>query len=1028
MSGLMTSLLVEHLARACREHLLAEKWLFAPSRRAAHQWLDQVTRAGGPLVNVRVRTTRSAALEVLAEDLAAGDLRVASSAMRTLVVAEAWDRAMRADGYLGSAAPSPRLLELAARTLMDLRLAGVRPDDLDPKRFEHPVKGAELRRLLASYEEILGRRGLIDHADTMRLAAAKLAAGGPPPGDRIILVPADLRLSPLESRLVEALGGSAMIRLEADPPETSPAALENGPGRIVAAVGETNEVREALRACMAGEIPLDDVEILYSAAEPYVPILYETAQRVFGIEAEHDLGVPVTFAEGVPARASRPGRLLAAWLAWIDEGYPESSLARMLQAGLLRTQAQSEADAVGRARLVSALRAAGIWFGRDRYVRCVRDHLAGLERRIGSGRESEDELPQWQRERLERDAQAARALLALIEPLMDASPPREAPPARLVSAAAILVGDMAQTGSALDRLARQHLLREIKAMADALEGTGATPPGFDARQWLRALPDELRVGGSAPLPGHVHAAPVRGGGHSGRPHTMILGLDDGRFPPGGRQDPLLLDGERQRLSDDLATSGRRLGEHVQDFNRLLARLHGAITLSWCCRNVADDSEMFAAPQVLAAYRTISGDATGDQSALRKWLGPAASFAPAGIDGCLDMGEWWLCRGAEERAVNLPALMEAAFPHLLRGRIAAKERASDAFTIFDGLVDDPGPELDPRRPVGPILSATSSLKTLGRCPLAYFQEQVLRVRPPEEAKIDRQRWLDHKDFGSLLHEILYDFVGLLVEEASWPPRTDRDQERIAAIVDERATAWRARVPSPTPEAYERQRQELRRAGEIFVNEQAVHAAGWTPVFLEASIGARPEARATAIDAPDPVALEISPGVTVRARARIDRIDRRDGAAAAPRFTIWDYKSGGYVVPWDPPDLFDRGRLLQHVLYMAVAESVLRERFGDGARVDGFSFLFPSVRAHGRRVPFPSTIVPEGLEIIERLCRLPAEGAFPATDKAEDCKYCDHRRACRAAYRDLEELCDASKRKLRNKDNCAPKPFAELRLGT
>ena len=610
---------------------------------------------------------------------------------------------------------------------------------------------------------------------------------------------------------------------------------------------------------------------------------------------------------------------------------------------------------------------------------------------------------------------------------MAASPPPGAPAGRVVAAAATLVRDQARTASALDGLARQHLLSEIDAMAEALESAGDAPPGFDAWQWLRELPGGLRVGGSAPLPGHVHVAPLRAGGHSGRANTLIVGLDDGRFPPGGRQDPLLLDGERSRLSDALATSGRRLGEHVEDFNRLLARLRGSLTLSYCCRNVADDSEMFAAPVVLSAYRAISGDEAGDHTALRAWLGPAASFAPAAIEACLDMGEWWLCRGAEARAVNLPDLMEAGFPHLRRGREAAEARASEAFTVFDGLVECAGPELDPRRAEGPVLSATSSLRTLGRCPLAYFQEQVLRIRPPEEPEIDRQRWLDPKDFGSLLHEVLYDFVGLLMGEGSWPPRPPRDQARIAAIVDEKASAWRDRVPAPTPEAFERQRGELRRAGEIFVNEQAIHASGWTPVFLEASIGAPPEARPTAIDAPDPIALEVSPGVTVRARARIDRIDRRNDGDG-PLFTIWDYKSGRYVKSWDPPDLFDRGRLLQHVVYMAVAESVLRERFGADARVDGFAYLFPGVRTRGRRVPFPRSIVGEGLEIIERLCRLPAAGAFPATDDVRDCRYCDYRRACGAVNRDLEDLCAASARKLRNKDNCAPGPFAELRRGT
>ena len=89
---------------------------------------------------------------------------------------------------------------------------------------------------------------------------------------------------------------------------------------------------------------------------------------------------------------------------------------------------------------------------------------------------------------------------------------------------------------------------------------------------VRALPDRLRVGGSGPRPGHLHVAAVQGGGHSGRPHTIILGLDDARLPLAGHQDPLLLDHERGRLEAGLATSQKRLREQLDDFAKLLCRL------------------------------------------------------------------------------------------------------------------------------------------------------------------------------------------------------------------------------------------------------------------------------------------------------------------------------------------------------------------------------------------------------------------------------------------------------------------------
>ena len=194
---------IEKLAEACREYRVSEKWLIAPSLRVGHQWLDGVTRAGGPVLNMHVLTIRSLAMKILAPQLADGSVVVASPAVRRLVVAAAWQRVMKDDGYLGSARPTPGLLELAERSLLDLRLAGLGPDDLDGARFEQATKGAELRDLLAAYQAELEKRDLIDHADAARRAVETLRETGPP--DIVVIRPDDLQLTVLERSLVDAL-------------------------------------------------------------------------------------------------------------------------------------------------------------------------------------------------------------------------------------------------------------------------------------------------------------------------------------------------------------------------------------------------------------------------------------------------------------------------------------------------------------------------------------------------------------------------------------------------------------------------------------------------------------------------------------------------------------------------------------------------------------------------------------------------------------------------------------------------------
>ena len=111
--------------------------------------------------------------------------------------------------------------------------------------------------------------------------------------------------------------------------------------------------------------------------------------------------------------------------------------------------------------------------------------------------------------------------------------------------------------------------------------------------------------------------------------------------------------------------------------------------------------------------------------------------------------------------------------------------------------------------------------------------------------------------------------------------------------------------------------------------------------------------------------------------------------------------------------------------AFVESVLRAHFGPEAHVDEFVFFFPGVRTHGRPIVHARMIVPEGLEVIEKLCRLPARGAFPATDEVSDCTFCDYRRSCQGVNRRLEVVCKSSERKMANGANTTLKPFVELR---
>jgi ATP-dependent helicase/nuclease subunit B len=565
-------------------------------------------------------------------------------------------------------------------------------------------------------------------------------------------------------------------------------------------------------------------------------------------------------------------------------------------------------------------------------------------------------------------------------------------------------------------------------MVEALEtAPGALPAGLDVAAWLAELPRRARVGGSGPRPGHMHVAGLRGGGHSGRARTVLVGLDDGRFPPAGLQDPLVLDAERHKIDAELPTSGSRVDDAVERFSRLMCRLRGSVVLSFSSRDVTDGRETFASPVVLAAYRVLSGDPEADHGDLAAHLGPPRSFAPTSAEAALDAGEWWMAQGAAEpQPTGLPEQLAATYPQLERGRLASAARAGDEFTVHDGLVESPGPELDPRNRTHPV--SASRLQTLGQCPLQYFYGYVLGIWPPEDVEVDPSEWLDGRRFGTLLHEVLYDFVGELIVAKLWPPEAERDAERMARVLETRLEQWRATIPPPGEEPYTRQRRRLERAAEIFVNELggARREPHGRPLYLEAAVGMDPVGSGTPLDTPTPVEIELPGGGRILARARLDRVDAIERPGASRSFGIIDYKSGGYAKPFDPPDAYARGRVLQPVLYMALAEVALRDRVTPDAEIDGFTFLFPDVRTHGRSIVHARALVTGGLDVIAKLCAMAGRGAFPATDDTGDCRFCDYKPACRSVSPDLEELCGGSQRKCANEKNSSLKEFVELRV--
>ena len=882
------SRLAESLAESCRTHLLREKWLLVPSYRVGQQWLDTVARAGQPVVNLRLHTPVSFALELTGPHLEGRQLL---TPLGRVVLAARLLRQLGA-GYLGGLRPSLALAERLAATLHDLRLAGLEPGDLERGRFEAPWKGREIIELLSAYRQMLVEHHLVDDADLFRQARPSL------PTDVLALIPADLELGVLERRLFAALPAEQRVTLPVDEVRTTEFT------DAFNAVGETSEVREVLRRCLANGWPLDQVEVLHTDAETYVSRFYETAAA---------LDVPVTFAEGIPVRYSRPGRALAAWLAWLGDDFPQPALVAMIRDGLLEGIP---------AHLAAALRVVPIGFGRDRYLSELDAQSAALERQQAELETDEEGEPRAEhRSSLQRRRQALAALRGPIAQLLAVAAQRP------LDAAAGFLAKHARCVNELDNYARDVLQERIAELKSWLPSDDA----IDPREWLSALLREIRVLGQGPRPGHLYVAGWENGGHSGRPHTFLVGLDSNRFPPAGQQDPVLLDSERQALSPELATVSSQRARAAGRFERLRARLRGTITASYSCRDVADDSELFPG-LTLPSTKT-------------------AAVAPATEAEALSMGEWWLWRLCVAQPVREPAtLVGECFPWLDRGLRAAAQRQSEAFTAYDGHVPDAGPDLDPAVAADRLFSP-HRLETIGTCPLRYFFHYALGLQEPEELELDAERWLPPAEFGQLLHEVFH--------------RHLRDGVSLDEVLKQRIARYREKFPPPNEGVWRRDCRRLERAIRIFAAEEM----DGRPIDFERAISGVP--------------VQLPDGTTIHLRGRIDRVDETDAGLA-----LWDYKTGSthrFRTPRNDP--FNGGRVLQHAIYIELAKAHY------GERVAQFGYFFPTEKGRGERILFTPTQLAGAPDLLARLRESIAQGAFLATTEVDDCAFCDYRSICR-----------------------------------
>ena len=1028
--------MIRFLAGFCRVHPLDEKVFIVPSFIVGRQIGQALAREAGAWVNLRFVTLTALAQETAAEDLLQlGRRQVSESGL--IVLADALFRDLKEGGdleYFARLQARPGLARALLRAIRALRLSGLDSATLEAGRFCLGSKGRDVIRFLARYERTLEALRAFDAAALYVAAREALDRRGmPSPGrDRSwFLCPEDLSLTKVEDGFFRAVAGDRLVTVPRDPafglerprghfgpaagpadrprpgapapssdaerlswlfdPAGAPPPAGDGSVEFFRAVGQANECREAVRRILARGWPFDAVEVVAPPGPLYPSVFHLMSARS---------GVPVTFADGLPLLFTAPGRVFSGLADWIEGRFQVSALCHLAESGdLVLPLKDGEAD-VPAERIGRHLRNAMIGWGRDRYLTRLDAYRRRLETDLRTPpRGQDDGRTAGAVEELRRTAGEVERLRTIIDGLLARIPvpgPEGVDFGELASGLATILKDHARVrpgledrdGEALSLVTAElgRAAEEDRALAEAA-GRAARPlPLADALERLRAAVASLGVGASAPLAGHLHVSSFASGGFSGRPVTFVVGLNDTAVPGAGPQDPIILDAEREAISSWLPTTADVLKANLHSLAVLLASLRGRAVLSYSFYDIMDDRRLYPSSVLLQALRLVRGDpgldysdlerAFRDEAAAAGRLDPAG-FVPDGPDKAFDERDWWFGRLVPGgRFLDGIEAVRTCFPTLREGIAGAEARGGPELTVYEGLVRLDRSRFDPLRNHDLVLSA-SRLELLAKCPYGYFLRYVLAVEPPRDLELDRSRWLDPMQRGSLIHRILYEFMS---EVARRGERVSPGEH--ASLMDGLAAAvirgWREDVPPPSEGIFDKERLDILEALGIFLRIEAGRDPGIRPVAFEKEFTG--------------VAVEAGRGGWFKLRGFIDRIDRTGPGT----FRIVDYKTGSYR-DYEDLEAFDRGRRIQHALYAVAAEKILAAEPGEPApRVTESGYFFPTRRGEGREIMVGAFDRDKLRELLADLLALVAKGYFVTTTE-DECGFCDFGPICGQAFR-------------------------------
>ncbi|TMV52623.1 hypothetical protein FE783_00030 [Paenibacillus mesophilus] len=576
----MPSTFIRNLHESFEAFPLSKKVLLAPRFADGQQWLHQVCRDYGHVLNVEVQTIESLALRQSSLQLFQQKKTVIRSQQSFWIIQKIMLDLTKSEApYLSQAKITPGMVSCFHRSIEDLRQAFVHAKDLELSHFVDHRKGVFVREVLRRYEIILESYNFVDQMIQADLVVADQDG-------TIYIMPENSLLTKSQQTIVNKIAGERLVKpMHGLPLTASESDFPAEKVQIFHATGTLAEIREVMRRILSQEVPLDRIEIIASNYDPYASAIQTLTS---------ELDISCTFGNGLPIQYARMGRTLLKLLHWLDNDFQVTDIIGLLREGGLSFR--NEDESIGASEWIRSIEALHIGWGKERYLEL-------LESTINKGAEEAKPIlvnlrkvfqgifAKWPND----DAWSPTFILSWLQKIITK------------------YGTIQNEDDALIVKEMDELVASLTSV-DAI--TFSEMKKDVALQYVEQFLAGIRVKVTPfPTPGAINISSLSNGGLTGRSFTYMVGMDEHNWSVSSRQDPVLLDEERQNISANLTLTSERGRQLKIDRLRKLANITGNVTLSYSSYQITEGKQVSPAFEVLQIFRNKTFLSDADYSVL-----------------------------------------------------------------------------------------------------------------------------------------------------------------------------------------------------------------------------------------------------------------------------------------------------------------------------------------------------------------------------------------------------------------------------